>query len=110
MSGDGGRFVLVLSGCCRGPFFLLPSSRPLLKGTFIECVRSALSAAGFPSAHYAGHSFRIGGATQAARLGLEDSVIKALGRWSSSAFEAYVHTPRELLADISRRLAAAHQS
>ena len=92
-----------------GPFFQLPSGRPLQKSTFVESVQAALSSAGFPSSQYAGHSFRIGAATEAARLGLEDSVIKALGRWNSSAFESYIRTPRELLADVSRRLAEAYE-
>lgn len=35
-------------------------------------------------------SFRIGSATEAARIGLEESKIKKLGRWKSSAFKSYV--------------------
>ena len=54
-----------------GPFFQLPLGRPLQKSTFVESVRAALSSAGFPSSQYAGHSFRIGAATEAARLGLK---------------------------------------
>ena len=33
------------------------------------------------SSCYSGHSFRIGAATAAAKLGVNDSMIKVLGRW-----------------------------
>lgn len=62
-----------------GPFFHLPSGAPLLKSAFVEFVRVALLAASYSCARYASHSFRIGAATEAARIGVEDSVIKALG-------------------------------
>ena len=53
---------------------------------------------------YAGHSFWIGAATTAAEKGIEDSVIKMLGRWESSAYQLYVRSSREMLSSVSRRL------
>ena len=55
-------------------------------------MRQALSAAGLDTSGYSGHSFRIGSATSAARVGLEDSLIKSLGRWESSAYQRYIRT------------------
>ena len=49
-------------------------------------VRDALAAAGVDEGNYCGHSFRIGAATTAAKRGVEDSVIKTLGRWESTAY------------------------
>jgi hypothetical protein len=40
--------------------------------------------------HFRPHSFRIGGATEAKRRGVDDDVIKQWGRWSSSAYLRYI--------------------
>ena len=89
---------LAIWGSSAGPFFQLPGSVPLTKDLFTTRVRSALSALGYNSSLYASHSFRIGAATTAAERGIEDSIIKALGRWKSDAYQAYVKIPRARLA------------
>jgi hypothetical protein len=40
------------------------------------------------------HSFRIGAASLMGSLGFSDKDAKAIGRWSSRAFEGYIRTPR----------------
>ena len=70
----------------------------------MDAVRQALRQAGISPAGYSGHSFRIGAATAAVQAGLEDSVVKMLGRWESSAYQRYIRTPRETLAALSSRL------
>ena len=87
-----------------GPFFRFANGAPLTKVRFTDRVRAILQDAGLPYNHFAGHSFRIGAATAAANAGLEDSTIRTLGRWHSSAFLTYIRTPREQLAPLSRRL------
>ena len=68
----------------------------MTKANFTSKIREALSAIGLPQQDFAGHSFRIGAA---ARAGVEDSTIRMLWRWSSSAFLTYVRTPREQLLE-----------
>ena len=94
--------------CCAvpsgSPFFVFEDGSPLTRERLVAAVRSALSHAGVNTAHYSGHSFRVGAATAAARAGLQEATIKMLGRWESSAYERYVRMPRESLAAISRQL------
>ena len=89
-----------------GPLFVCYDTTPYTKGCFIPKLRSALQAAGLVGPNFAGHSFRFGATTTAAERGIEDSTIKALGRWHRSAFLAYVRMPSEHLATISRTLSA----
>lgn len=84
-----------------GPLFQFKDRTPLTKDKFIQHVRAALSVAGYDPSLYAGHSFRIGAATTAAERGIEDSTIKALGRWKSEAFQTYIRIPREKLASVA---------
>lgn len=88
-----------------GQFFRFRSGQALTKAKFVQEVRSVLRRAGLPCDEFAGHSFRIGAATAAAKAGLEDSMIQTLGRWSSAAFLTYIRTPRESLAGVSAVLA-----
>ena len=94
-------------GSQEGAFFQFKTGQPLTKAKFTQHVRTALQAAGLPYLNFAGHSFRIGAATSAARAGIEDSVIRTLGRWNSAAFLVYIRTPREHLAQFS--VALVHQ-
>lgn len=93
-------------GTTDGPLFHFENGSPLTRDAFVKEVRSALRLAGVDAEHYSGHSFRIGAATSAAAAGLEDAVIKILGRWQSTAYLQYVQLPRESLAPISSLLAA----
>ncbi len=89
-----------------GPFFQFTDHTPLTKPRFVARVRQALSRAGITDTDYSGHSFRIGAATAAARAGIEDSTIQALGRWNSQAFLRYIRMDRDDLARFSRPLAS----
>ena len=95
---------LVARGSQAGPLFRFEDGRFLTRQRFVSAVRAALSEAGVDESKYGGHSFRIGAATTAAEKGLEDSVIKTLGRWRSLAYLDYIRLPRAQLANYSRVL------
>eukprot|EP00731_Ephydatia_muelleri_P014515 Em0008g235a len=112
--GQSGNAICPIAACLSyvavrgdqpGPFFVKRDGRPMLKPDFVSELRRALTARGFDSLSFAGHSFRIGAATAAAAAGIEDSTIKALGRWSSDAFLSYIRTPGLQLAATSTSIA-----
>ena len=92
-------------GAAPGPLFLFTSGRSLSRKRFVELVREALARTDVDQRKYCGHSFRIGAATTAAARGIEDSVIKMLGRWESVAYLQYVRLPREQLTGYAGVLA-----
>lgn len=97
---------LAVRGGDEGPLFCFQNGQFLTRDRLVAKVREALEVLGLQSEQYAGHSFQIGAATTAAERGLEDSLIKALGRWESTAYLTYIQTPRSRLAAVSRRLSA----
>ena len=96
---------LAVRGTEPGPLFRYEDGRMLTRQRFASAVRDSLSRAGVDQSRYCTHSFRIGAATTAAAKGIEDAVIKTLGRWESLAYRQYVRLPREQLVGVSRRLA-----
>ena len=89
-----------------GPLFTFSSGLYLTRNRFVEIVREALRRRGIDQQKYCGHSFRIGAATTAATKGVEDSVIKTLGRWESVAYLQYVRLQRKQLTSYARVLAS----
>ena len=84
-----------------GPLFVFEDGRFLTRQHFVDAVREALGKAGVDQTKYCGHSFRIGAATTAAARGVEDAMIKTLGRWESVAYLQYIKIPRQQLAGYS---------
>ena len=80
---------MVQRGSAPGPFFRFVNGNYLTRERFVTAIRTALATAGINPSHYAGHSFRIGATTTAVRQGVQDSFIKTLGRWESSAYTVY---------------------
>ena len=94
---------LVARGNVAGPLFLMKDGSPLTRFLLTSWLRQILVAAGIPG-NFSSHSFRIGAATVAARNGVPDHLIQALGRWNSSAYQLYIRTPSETLSSLSRSL------
>ena len=63
-----------------------------------------MTSIGLEASQYAGHSFRIGAATTAAEKGIEDLLIKAMGRWKSQAYLTYLKTASDTLVKVSSSL------
>ena len=94
----------VQRGSRPGPFFMFSDGRFLTRAALVSRLKAALVIAGVDDKKYSGHSFRIGAATTAAACGVQDSLIKTLGRWESAAYMLYVRPPRETLCNVSRML------
>lgn len=73
------------------------TSDPLERDTLISFLRHLLGMLGYESKNYSGHSFRKGAATSAAAAGVEDHVIRTLGRWSSDCYIRYISTDVNVL-------------
>ena len=89
----------------QGPLLVHASGKPLTKQTLINETRKLLIKSGFKASNYAGHSYRIGAATTAAKAKLPSWLIKTLGRWSSDCYERYIKTPTTTLSGVSAMLA-----
>jgi len=85
----------------QGPLFVFQDGSYLTRDKLVVHVRQGLRLMGVDPTCFSGHSFRIGAATTAAQLGVEDATIKMLGWWESSAYQRYIRTPRDQLASLS---------
>ena len=82
------------------PLFLLWDGTTLTRPVLNAALRAALGP-GFSS-----HSLRIGLATSAFEVGVEDDVIQRLGRWSSGAFNGYIRSQRPAVSRARLMVAA----
>ena len=83
-----------------GPLFIFQDGSTLSQERLVSSLRQVLSDMGVSTVQYSRHSFRIGAATMAAKLGVPNSLVKKMGRWKSSVFMHYIRTPRQQLAGI----------
>ncbi len=97
---------LCIRGSSHGPLFVFADGKLLSRSRFVDWLRKGLRKAGIDPTIYCSHSFRIGAATTAAKKGVEDCIIKTLGRWESSAYLQYVRLSRDQLVGVSNILAA----
>ena len=85
------------------PLFINLDGSPLTRQALSTTIQSILQAAGVQG-QFSGHSFRIGAATTAAGQGVQDHLIKTLGRWSSDAYQRYIRTPVHTILSVSEQL------
>ena len=91
------------SGPSQGPIFCLEDGSPLTRSGLSDFIQKKTVAAGW-TVDFTTHSFRKGPASTAAMLDIPHYLIKALGRWSSDAYQLYIRSPDERLAQISEKL------
>jgi hypothetical protein len=87
------------------PAFRWDDGRPLTQNQFRKIMGERLE--GFvenPEDIFCTHSFRIGVASMLGELGYSDNDIKAVGRWSSRAFEEYLRLPRTKRIQIAKKI------
>ena len=87
------------------PLFVLSNGKPLTRGVVVSTLRQAADLAGLGDG-WDGISFRKGGALSLALAGVEDRVIKGLGRWTSTCFKRYI---RLTDAEVSRATQVASE-
>ena len=97
---------LAARGNGTGPLFLQQNGSPLTRSLLTSWLREIMVSSGVPG-NFSSHSFRIGAATVAARRGIPDHLIQALGRWNSNAYQLYIRTPSETLVGLSHRLSCS---
>ena len=95
---------LSVRGNVPGPLFLVANGQPLSHSILTDWLQQIFSTMGIEG-NFSSHSFGIGASTVAASNGIPDHLIQALGRWTSNAYQLYIHTPSEALAGISGQLA-----
>ena len=84
----------------QGPLFRLSNGSLLSRQRLSGYLQAAL-----PSLNLNTHSFRLGGASAAAAMGIPDSTIQILGRWVSNAYRTYLHLPDSTIQHACVRMA-----
>ena len=84
-----------------GPLFMFRNGTYLTRRYMATLIQQALPQ--LPHANT--HSFRIGGASAAASVGVPDSTIQILGRWSSDAYRRYLRLPNSTVCNLASRIA-----
>ena len=91
-------------GDARGPLlFVFPDGIPLSSRYLLLVIRPAFASIGIDPRGISGHSFRKGGATGLANAGVDDSLVRAHGRWKSNAYLRYIVPSRSSLINATRK-------
>ena len=80
-----------------GPLFCFPDGKPVPRTFMTKHLKACLSLCSLDIKQYTSHSFRIGGASYLASLGLSDTQIRTIGRWDSNAFLRYIRNQRFIM-------------
>ena len=75
------------------PLFRKRDGSAVTRTWFMNQVATLVESAGYKMSQYSSHSFRKGGAVSLQQRGVEDSVIRNMGRWRSGAYHLYLRYP-----------------
>ena len=78
-----------------GPLLCHLNGKTLTRYQFSAVLKKALTCLSVNYGYYKAHSFRIGAATTASKLGHSVETIKQAGRWSSDAYRLYIKPNQE---------------
>ncbi|KAA0723120.1 hypothetical protein E1301_Tti005239 [Triplophysa tibetana] len=92
--------------CPEEPLFITEGGKAISRSWFAARFRLVCQSCGLPPKQYTTHSFHIGGATTAAAV-TSSHTLKALGRWSSDAYERYVRPEIKDIIEAQRAMASA---
>ena len=98
---------LAARGAKAGLLFITEKGKVLTRQIFSDKIDTVLKRLQIDPTHYSTHSFRIGAATTAAQAHISEAHIKTLGRWRSNAYQRYIKTSPQELAQLSCHLASA---
>lgn len=90
-----------------GAAFQTSSGSPYTYRKLHAEIKQRMIQLGFSKSEVGTHSLRAGGATTLAMMGCPTHLIKARGRWSSLAFQGYIHVPPAAFAECSRLVGRA---
>lgn len=73
-----------------GPLFQFLDGCPVSYSFVAQKLNQVIRFIGLDPKQYKGHSFRIGAATHASKLGFSENAIQNMGRWKSDAVKRYI--------------------
>jgi hypothetical protein len=75
------------------PLFIFSDRKILTRAALIKATRALVTKFGVDMSKFRGISFRRGGATSLALIGVPDRLIKIMGRWKGWSYSLYIETP-----------------
>lgn len=88
------------------PLFTTEEGKPMSRAWFASRFRLLCQYCGLPPECYSAHSLRIGAATTAASS-TPVSTLKAMGRWSSAAYERYLRSDTRAILEAQKAMSDA---